>query len=110
MLDKTLGAHQESVKTAVLVESFDTVEDTTNHIVTTRGLTARKDNTNVAWLITMHAGCILIFYKSEFGKTISVGEQSLDFLLVTCRFSCSTLNGNNWSLQSNRKFGLIRRT
>ncbi len=72
MVDEAGGSHQEAVKTALLIESFDSVEDAAHNIVTAGGLAARKNDAYVKRLLqTLRR---LILYKFHNGKTVSVWE------------------------------------
>ena len=71
--------------------------------MTARSLTAREDDTHVE---SLH-GLLLTSLEGDDGHTVSVGEHSLDFLLVAYTLCGSALNCYHSALQSLGEFGLI---
>ena len=83
MVYETTRAEDETVETVLGVELLDLVEKTCDDVVTTRSLTTAKDNTHIH-LLRVGLGSGLKLYD---GHTIGIGEEFLDFLLITYTLS-----------------------
>ena len=73
MVDETGRTHEKAIETTFLVEALDTVEDTTDNVVTAGCLTAGKDNTYVKRLL--YALCSLCCLKLYDRQSVSVGKS-----------------------------------
>ena len=92
MVNKTTRTHKEAIDLVLWVELLDSVEDTTDYVVSTRSLTTRKDDTYV------HLLSYSLFTWNELDKRHSVGvrEHFLDFFLIAytlCWLAFFYLNG-----------------
>ena len=103
MINQTTRAEDETEETVLRVELLDLIEQTGNHVMTARSLTARKDDTNV------HLGVIGLCcgLKLHDRHTVSVGEQLLDLFLVANTLSGLTFLDFYSTLQGLRQFRLI---
>ena len=59
---------------------FDTIKQTSNHIMTTRSLTSREDYPSIEGLSLYRFARSL---KGELGQAIGIWEKTLDSVLVT---------------------------
>ena len=103
MVYQTTGAQNETIQFAVLVQCFDTVEQTGNNIVSAGSLSTRQDDTYV------DGRHIDSFAFNELNQrhAVSVREQGFDSFLVSnwlCRFTFLYFYS---AFQRFRKFGLI---
>ena len=103
VVNQTARTHQETIELAVGIQTLDTVIQTAYHIMATRSLTARKDNT---YIDSIHR-LLLSLLKGDYGHTVSVGEHGLNLLLVTHALSGLALYSDYRTLQCLGKFGLI---
>ena len=105
VLNQTVGATQEAIQTAILVQSLDTIIEATNHIVSTGSLTATEDHAHVEGLLGRHRRVVTL--KSEFGHSIGAGEEGLDSLLVCNRLSGLALDRTHRAPKCCGQFGSV---
>ena len=79
MVYQTARTEDETIETVLGVEFLNLVEQTGNHVVTARSLTTTEDNTHV------HLGGVGFGSRLKLHNrhTVSVGEQLLDFVLIS---------------------------
>ena len=80
MVYEAAGTHQEAEQAAVAMDFLDSVKQTADHIVSAGSLTTRKNYTHIDRLAGSGSG---ILFKTDFGKTVSIGEQTFDSSLVS---------------------------
>ena len=79
MVDQATRTQDETIQTRIGIVCLDTVEQTSDHIVSTGSLTTRQDYTHI------HSGLCLAFVallESNHRHTIGVREQFLDLFLI----------------------------
>ena len=76
---ETTRTENETIKFVSWVESLYTIEKTRNHVVTTRSLTTREDNT----YIERREFLSLTSFESDDRHSVCIREQCLDFILIT---------------------------
>ncbi len=106
MVNKSARTQNESVEFVLRVESLDSIEKTSDDIVSARSLTARENNANIHLCLV---GNIALLELDE-RHSVSVREESLDFLLVVNAFGKSTFFYLHKALEAFRQFGLISST
>ena len=106
MVNETAGAHQEAIEFAVLVEGLNTIIQTTDNIMTTRSLTTAEDDAYIDWF----EGRLFASLESNNRHAISIGEHSLDFVLITYALSCSAFHCYNRTLQGLGELRLVGST
>ena len=79
MIDQTARAQDETIQTRIRVVSLDTIEQTSDHVVTTGSLTTGKDHTNVH---DRHSLLLVTLLECNDRHSVSVREQFLDFFLI----------------------------
>ena len=79
VINETARTEDEAIELVSWVERLHAVEETRNHVVTARSLTARKDNTYVE----SREFLSLASLESNNRHSVCVREESLDFFLVT---------------------------
>ena len=104
MVNQAARTQNKAIQFAVFVQLLDTVENTGNHIVTARSLSTGKDNTHVHCGEVNH---LIGSFKLNQRHSVRIGEQFLDFFLVSNRLSSCAFCSLNSSFQRFRKFGLI---
>ena len=79
MLNQAAGAAQKTIELILRIEIFQAIKKATNNVMTTRGLTTRKNHANV------HRLEILFFALNHLddGHSIRVREECLDFFLIS---------------------------
>ena len=103
MVNQTARSHQETIEFAILIKRLYAIVKTADYVVTTRSLTTRKDDTYVDSLIVLALSRNELYY----GHTISIGEKSLDFFLVTNALCSGTFHSLYSTLKSLRQLRLI---
>jgi len=106
VIDQSARTHEESVNLVVGVLTLHSIENTANHIVSARSLTAGKNDTH----ILLHANLLITRHKLYDRHAVCVREQTLDFILITntlCQFTFFYLYS---SYQTLGKFRLILQT
>ena len=103
MVNQTARTEDEAEETVLGIQLLNSIEKTGNHIMSTRGLTATEDDTDI------HLCCVSNVALLEFDKrhSVSVGEESLDFFLVIHALSGSTFFYLYCTLKSLWQFRLI---
>ena len=85
---ETRRTAEEAEELGILADALDTVEDTRNHVVSTRSLAAGEHHAHVQSLTGSSLGSLL---HGNVRCTVGVREQSLDLGLVAHGFGCLTL-------------------
>ena len=106
MVNKTARAKNEAIELVGRIERLHTIEQAGNHVVTTRSLTTREDDTHVEGFESNG----LAWFESDDRHAVSVGEQFLNFSLIAYRLSGGTFNSLHWTLKCLWKLGLISST
>ena len=86
------------------MDFLDAVEQSADYVMAAGGLAAGEDYAHVDRLTCSGSS---IFFESEFGQTISIGEELLNFLLVGNRLSRFAFNNFHSAGEHDRKFRLI---
>ena len=103
MVNQTTRTQDESEETVLGVQFLNLIEQTGNHVMTTRSLTTRQDDTNVHLLGVSLSSRLKLYDR----HTIGVGEQLLDLFLITYTLGSFTLLDLHSTLQSLWQLGLI---
>ena len=103
MVYQTARTEDETVETVLRVKLLDLVEETCNHVMAARSLTAGKDNTHVHLRIVSLSSRL----KLHDGHSISVGEQLFDLFLVAYTLGGLTLLDFHSTLKSLRQLRLV---
>ena len=106
MVYQTARAENETIEAVFGIQTLNGIKQTGNHVVTTRSLTTRKDDTNVH-LLGVGLGSGLKLYDRH---TVGVGEQLLDFFLVTYTLCSVTFLYFYCTLKSLRQLRLVSGT
>ena len=106
MVDQTTGSHEESIELILRIHFLDGIKKATNNIVTARSLTTGENNPDV------HLLCVFLVTLYKFYKrhTIRIGEEFLDFFLITNTLSRFSFYNLNSTLKALGKFRLISST
>src|SRR5690606_6086416 len=103
--DQSAWPQNEPVEFALLMQSFDAVENAGNHIVSTGSLSTGEYYSHVVWCVgTLFAGTPR---EGDNRHSKSVWEQFGNLLLVPYRLCCGSLLNFHVTLQSFGHLGLI---
>ena len=103
MVYQSARTQDETVQTVLRVQLLNLIVQTGNHIVTTRSLTTRQNDTD----IHLSSVGLCSGFKLYNRHTIGVGEELLDFFLIAHTLCGSTFFYFYCSLERLRQFGLI---
>ena len=103
MVYQTARAQDKAIQLVGRIEFLDSVEQAGDDIVSARSLAARKDDTHV------HGSKFLgfAFHQLQQRHSVRVGEQFLNFFLVSYRLSRFAFLYLNGAQQRFRQFRLI---
>ena len=106
MVNKSARTQDEAIELVLRVESLDSVKKTCDYIVSTRSLTSRENHTHIHLCLV----CDIALLELDERHSVSVREESLDFLLIVNTFGKSTFFYLYKALETFRQFGLISST
>ena len=106
MLNQAAGAAKKTIKFVLRIEILQAIKKTTNNVMTTGGLTTRKNHANVHRLETL----FFALNHLDDGHSIRVREERLDFFLIGYRLRSFAVLKNYISLKGNGELWLIART
>ena len=103
VVNETAGAEDEAVELGIGVDALDAVEETADDVVSARSLTAAENYAYVDGGLSLGLSLCELNYR----QAVGVGEQFLDFSLITytlCGLAFYSLHG---SFQGLRQLGLV---
>ena len=96
---------EEAEELGILADALDTVEDTRNHVVSTRSLATGEHHAHVESLTGSGLGGLL---HADVGSAVGVGEQGLDLGLVTDGLGGLALHESNFESAIAERYGEFR--
>ena len=100
---ETARTHKETIKMVLGVQLLDTIEKTTDHIVSTRSLTTAEDNSHIHLCGIHHFSWFKLYERHSVG----VGEEGFDFFLIVNALCRSTFLDFHCALKCLRQLRLI---
>ena len=107
VINQTSRTHKEAVEFRVGILLLQAIIETANHVVTTRSLATRKDDTDVDGSIFL---LLVRGFEVYQGHTVGVGEEGFDFLLVVYTLGGCTFYDFHVTAKTCGEFGLVGST